>query len=249
MNTLVVIPTYNERDALPGTIERLFSAAPYAEVLVVDDGSPDGTGQIVDSLARRDPRMHVLHRDRKGGLGGAYRAGFEWGLSRSYDRLVEMDADGSHDPAELPSLLDALDRADVAIGSRWVPGGSIIGWPVHRLLLSRGGSAYARIALRLRQRDVTSGYRAFRAPALRALDPASLDSQGYSFQIEVLWRANLAKLEIVEVPIAFTERVLGRSKMSTRIVAEAMLRVTAWAVRGGRVPRIETAPIETAAHA
>ncbi|MFH8252676.1 glycosyltransferase [Microbacterium sp. B2969] len=236
--TLVVIPTYNELDNLPDIIARVHAAVPDAEVLVVDDASPDGTGDLADRLAAADPRINVLHRADKEGLGAAYRAGFAWGLARDYDRLVEMDADGSHDPAHLPALLAALAHADVALGSRWVEGGRTEGWPLSRRLLSRGGSAYARFMLGLSERDVTGGYRAYRAGALRAIDPGRIDSQGYSFQIEMLWRASTTGQRVVEVPITFVERVHGASKMSSRIVIEAMARVTTWGLQRPLVHQI-----------
>ena len=230
--TLVIIPTYNELENLATIVGRVHAAVTDTDVLIVDDGSPDGTGLLADTLATRDARIHVLHRAGKDGLGAAYRAGFAWGLDRDYDQLVEMDADGSHDPAHLPGLLAALDEADVALGSRWVSGGGTEGWPLHRRLLSQGGSAYARLMLGLSQRDVTGGFRAFRADALRRIDPGALHSQGYSFQIEVLRRASIAGLRIVEVPITFVERAYGASKMSTTIVVEAIARVTAWGLQG-----------------
>ena len=226
--TIVIMPTYDERANLGGVAARLREAAPEVELLVVDDDSPDGTGLLADELATADPLVHVLHRHSKEGLGAAYRAGFAWALERGYDVLVEMDADGSHLPEQLPRLLAGLDRADVVVGSRWVDGGEVVGWPLHRRLISLGGSAYARLALGLPQRDVTGGYRAFRAEALERLRPAELRSQGYSFQVELLWQAEEAGLRIVEVPITFVERALGRSKMSGAIVLEAMLRVGRW---------------------
>ena len=229
--TLVIIPTYNELANLGGIVTRLHAAVDDTDVLIVDDGSPDGTGMLAETLATRDARIHVLHRARKSGLGAAYRAGFAWGLERGYDHLVEMDADGSHDPAHLPALLAALDEADIALGSRWVAGGGTRGWPWHRRLLSQGGSAYARLMLGLSQRDVTGGFRAFRADALRRINPGAVHSQGYSFQIEVLWRASTAGLRIVEAPITFVERAHGASKMSMAIVVEAMARVTRWGMR------------------
>ncbi|CAN5275815.1 polyprenol monophosphomannose synthase [soil metagenome] len=229
--SLVIIPTYNERENLRNIVTRVHDAVAHAQVLVVDDASPDGTGELADVLAAGDPRIHVLHRAGKAGLGAAYRAGFAWGLERDYDVLVEMDADGSHDPAHLPALLAALTDSDVALGSRWIAGGGTVGWPLRRRLLSQGGSAYARFILGLKQRDVTGGFRAYRASALRDIDPATVDSQGYSFQIELLWRAAKAGLRIAEVPITFVERVHGASKMSGAIVAEAMMRVTRWGLQ------------------
>lgn len=228
MNTIVIMPTYNERDNIEAIVARLLAAVPRVHVLIVDDGSPDGTGGIADDLADLHPGVHVLHRTTKDGLGAAYRAGFAWALARGFDAIVEMDADGSHRPEELPRLLDALQRVDMAVGSRWVDGGSVVGWPLHRRLLSLGGSAYARAALSLAQKDVTGGYRAFRADALRRIAPEELVSQGYGFQVELLWRASLNGCRIEEVPITFAERTAGRSKMSMRIVFEAMARVTLW---------------------
>jgi len=229
--TVVVLPTYNEKESLLATIERILAVTPAVDVLVVDDNSPDGTGLIADLRAVEESRVHVLHRASKSGLGAAYLAGFRWALDAGYDVVVECDADGSHHADELHRLLDALDDHDVAIGSRWVAGGRVVDWPRSRELLSRGGSAYARTVLRLRQRDVTGGYRAFRANALEAIGLDSVTSQGYCFQIEMLWRANRAGLRVAEVPITFTEREEGTSKMRGRIVIEAMARVTVWGAR------------------
>ncbi|SDQ39949.1 polyprenol monophosphomannose synthase [Quadrisphaera sp. DSM 44207] len=231
MRVLVVTPTYQERESLPGTLARVRAAVPDADVLVVDDGSPDGTGAVADAVAARDRGVHVLHRTAKQGLGAAYVAGFTWGLARGYDVLVEMDADGSHQPEQLPVLLAALQAgpgADVVLGSRWVPGGRVVDWPRRRLLLSRGGNAYARVLLGLPLADATGGFRALRADALRRLDLASVHSHGYCFQLDVAWRAVRAGLRVVEVPITFVERAHGRSKMSRAIVAEALWRTTAW---------------------
>lgn len=230
--TLVVIPTYDERENLAGIIARLLRSAPTVDVLVVDDNSPDGTGAVASALASGHDRVHVLHRAGKNGLGAAYRAGFSWGLDRGYARLVEMDADGSHRPEQLGRLLDRLDSADVVLGSRWVRGGAVENWPLRRTLLSRGGSLYARMALGLPVRDITGGYRAFSADALRAIGFDDVESQGYCFQIDMLWRAYGAGLRIAEVPITFVERVHGESKMNSGIVKEAILRVTQWGVRG-----------------
>lgn len=229
---LVVIPTFNEAQTLPGTLARLRSAVPQADVLVVDDASPDGTGDLADAAAERDPAVHVLHRGAKGGLGAAYVAGFQWGLPRGYDVVVEMDADGSHQPEELPSLLDELTRgADLVIGSRWVPGGRVQNWPVHRLWLSRGGNTYTRVMLGLPVRDATAGFRAYRAEALERIPLADVASQGYCFQVDMAWRVHLAGGRISEVPICFVERSMGTSKMSRQIVVEALVRVTAWGLR------------------
>lgn len=230
--TLVVIPTYNERENLPLIAARLMTSLPEVDILIVDDNSPDGTGAIASALASGHDRVHVLHHAGKQGLGAAYRAGFEWGIAEGYERLVEMDADGSHQPEQLHRLLDALDDVDVVLGSRWTPGGEVQNWPLGRMLLSQGGSLYARIALGLPVRDITGGFRAFRASALQTLDYRSVASQGYCFQIDMLWRAYIAGLRIAEVPITFVERVHGESKMSSGIVREAMGRVTLWGLRG-----------------
>lgn len=230
--TLVIIPTYNERENLPLIAARLMTSLPDVDMLIVDDNSPDGTGAVASALASGHDRVHVLHRTGKEGLGAAYRAGFDWGLERGYDRLVEMDADGSHQPEQLHRLLDALDDSDVVLGSRWTPGGAVENWPMSRVILSRGGSLYARIALGLPVRDVTGGFRAFRASALVALDFHSVASQGYCFQIDMLWHAYTVGLRIAEVPITFVERVHGESKMSSGIVREAIGRVTIWGLRG-----------------
>jgi dolichol-phosphate mannosyltransferase len=232
MNVLVCIPTYDEAHGIARIVQRTCAALPAAHVLVVDDDSPDGTGEIADRLALGNRRVHVLHRAAKQGLGAAYRAAFAWGLERDYDVLVEMDADGSHRPEQLPALLAALASADVVVGSRWTPGGAAPGWPLVRRAISHAGSFYARAALGLGQRDATSGFRAYRADALRLIDVDGIASEGYSFQIEMLWAAQRCGLAVAEVPITFTDRTQGRSKMSGRIVAEALLRVTGWGVSG-----------------
>jgi dolichol-phosphate mannosyltransferase len=230
MQTLVIIPTYNERDNIEWIVGRVRQSVPTASVLVVDDNSPDGTGAVADALAAGDGRINVLHRAGKEGLGAAYRDGMRWGLSRGFDAIVEMDADGSHQPEQLPRLLERLRDSDVVVGSRWVPGGGVVNWPIERKLLSRGGSAYARFALGVPVRDVTGGYRAFTAEALERIDLDEVLSQGYCFQIDMIWHAAVAGLKIAEVPITFVERERGTSKMSSTIVAEAMLRVTGWAI-------------------
>lgn len=230
-NTVVILPTYNERDNIVDTITRIERTAQPADILVVDDNSPDGTGELADRLAVDDPRVHVLHRAEKAGLGGAYLEGFAWAIVSGYEVIVECDADGSHHPEELHRLLDALEHHDLAIGSRWVAGGRVVDWPRSREWLSRGGSAYARTVLRLSERDVTSGYRAYRRSALVAIGLKNITSQDYCFQIEMLWRADRAGLRTIEVPITFTERRWGTSKMRGMIVLEAMARVTAWGVR------------------
>jgi dolichol-phosphate mannosyltransferase len=232
----VIIPTYNERENLELIAGRIHDAVPYADVLVVDDNSPDGTGKLAGRLAAADERIHVMHRRAKSGLGAAYLAGFAWGLGRGYDVLVEMDADGSHDPAQLPALLAGRAEADLVLGSRWAPGGKVVNWPRSREILSRAGNAYARIMLGIGVRDVTGGYRAFRATTLRAIDLDSVQSQGYCFQVDLALRTFRAGLSIAEVPITFTDRAFGASKMSRAIIIEALWRVTQWglAARLGR---------------
>lgn len=229
--TVVVIPTYNERENITRIVERVLDSVPQARVLIVDDGSPDGTGPIADRLAAAEGRVFVLHRPAKQGLGAAYLAGFGWALERGYEAVVEMDADGSHAPEELPRLLDALEYADVVLGSRWVPGGSVHNWPASRRMLSRAGNLYARVALGLDLKDATGGFRAYRSRALEALGFTGVSSQGYCFQIELAWRAVQAGFAVVEVPITFVERQAGQSKMSGGIVREALLSVTWWGLR------------------
>jgi dolichol-phosphate mannosyltransferase len=226
---LVLTPTYNERLNLEPVVARLRAAVPDVDVLVIDDGSPDGTGAVADRLAAADPAVHVLHRAQKAGLGAAYVAGFRWGLAEGYDVLVEMDADGSHQPEQLPALLEALRDADLVLGSRWVPGGSVSDWPARREALSRGGNAYVRVVLGLGLRDATGGFRAFRRGVLEAIDLSSVESHGYCFQVDLAWRALRQGARVVEVPISFVERVHGRSKMSGSIVREALWKVTVWA--------------------
>ncbi len=234
MRALVVVPTYDERESLPGTLSRLRAAVPQADVLVVDDASPDGTGRIADSIAAQDRAVHVLHRAGKGGLGAAYVAGFGWGLERGYEVLVEMDADGSHLPEQLPRLLDRLaDRPqpDLVIGSRWVPGGRVENWPWYRAALSRGGNTYTRLALGMPVHDATAGFRAFPANTLRRIDLASVESHGYCFQVDMTWRVVRGGGTVAEVPITFVERAAGESKMSRAIVLEALRKVTLWGAR------------------
>jgi dolichol-phosphate mannosyltransferase len=228
---LVVVPTYNEADNIRPIVERVRAAAPAVDVLVADDNSPDGTGAIADAMAAADAAVHVMHRPGKQGLGAAYIAGFGWARERGYDAVVEMDADGSHAPEELPLLLDALARADVVLGSRWVPGGRVVNWPLHRLVLSRGANLYTRFALGMGVRDATGGYRAYRMPVLDKLDLGSVASQGYCFQVDLVWRAWQHGFRVVEVPITFAERERGASKMSSSIVGEALWRVTVWGAR------------------
>jgi dolichol-phosphate mannosyltransferase len=229
--TLVIIPTYDERDNLPDVVERLLVAAPDVAVLIADDNSPDGTGEVADQLAAGDERgrISVLHRGGKQGLGAAYIAGFRWGLERGYTVLVEMDADGSHPPERLPAMLAAVDSgADLVIGSRYVPGGSVENWPWQRHVISRGGNVYSRIMLGVGIRDITAGYRAYRAGALAELDLDSIESKGYCFQIDMTWRLLNADRRVVEVPITFTERTVGQSKMSESIFREAAVNVARW---------------------
>ncbi|MGF1648290.1 MAG: polyprenol monophosphomannose synthase [Kineosporiaceae bacterium] len=232
MRTVVCIPTYNEIDSLPVTLGALREAVPDADILVIDDASPDGTGAWADARAAEDPAVHVLHRTGKEGIGPAYRAGFAWALARGYDVVCEMDADGSHLPRYLPQLLDAVAAgADLAIGSRWVPGGRVANWPLSRRLISRGGNLYARLALGIAVRDATAGYRAFRGGSLAALPLAEVASSGYCFQIDMTWRVLRTGGRVVEVPITFVEREAGVSKMSRDIVVEALTRVTVWGLR------------------
>lgn len=234
MRALVVIPTYNEIDSIERVIAEVLAADQQVEVVVVDDSSPDGTGDLVARLARTQPRLHLLRRDAKQGLGVAYRAGFAWGIERGYDALVEMDADMSHPPGRLPALLDGLDWADLVIGSRYVPGGTTVNWSPLRKLISRSGNAYVRLALGLPVHDATAGYRAYRREVLEALPVSAVASNGYCFQVEMAHRTWQEGFRVLEVPITFTERASGVSKMSQRIVVEALLRVAAWAVTGGR---------------
>ncbi len=227
---LVVVPTYDERLSLEDVVRRTRAAVPLAHLLVVDDASPDGTGDLADALAADDDHVHVLHRPGKEGLGAAYLAGFGWGLERDYDVLVEMDADGSHQPEQLPLLLSQLPAADLVLGSRWVPGGSVVNWPRRRELLSRGGNTYVRRALGIDLRDATGGFRAFRRETLEKLDLAGVASAGYCFQVDLIWRTVQQGFRVVEVPIEFVERTRGSSKMSGSIVREALWRVTVWGV-------------------
>lgn len=227
---VVIVPTFNERTTLRPIVQRIRCAVPEAGILVADDNSPDGTGAIADELAAADDHVHVMHRLGKEGLGAAYLAGFAWALQAQYDVVVEMDADGSHQPEQLPRLLDALRSADLVLGSRWVPGGDTENWPAIRKLISKGGSAYTRLMLGVPIHDATGGYRAFRADTLRKLDLHEVASQGYCFQIDLAWRALQRGMRVKEVPITFVERTSGTSKMDRKIVIEALWRVTAWGV-------------------
>jgi dolichol-phosphate mannosyltransferase len=227
---VVIIPTFNELSTLPAIVSRVRASVPEAHILVADDNSPDGTGRLADGIAAEDDHVQVMHRLGKEGLGAAYLAGFAWALQEGFDVVVEMDADGSHQPEQLPRLLDALRGADLVLGSRWVPGGRTENWPKSRQLISRGGTAYTRLMLGVPIYDATGGYRAFRADTLRKLDLHEVASQGYCFQIDLAWRAVQRGLVVREVPITFVERTSGTSKMSRKIVAEALWRVTVWGV-------------------
>lgn len=232
MRSLIVIPTYNEIENLPSLLGAVLEVTPAeVEILVVDDGSPDGTGKLADTWAQKNPRVHVLHRQGKLGLGTAYVAGFRWGLEQGFDLLIEMDADFSHDPKYLPRMLSLLETHDVAIGSRYVAGGGTVNWGLGRKILSRGGSLYSRLILGAPIRDFTGGFNGWRRGVIEAVDMGSLRSDGYSFQIELKYRAFLRGFRIVEFPIVFVDRQVGKSKMNKRIVFEALARV--WGFRCG----------------
>ena len=231
MDTLVVLPTYNEAQTIETVLRRTRAAVPDASILVVDDGSPDGTADLAEKVGAELGQVDVMRRTAPKGLGDAYRAGFNWGLERGAEVLCEMDSDLSHDPAALPSLLAAVEHADLVIGSRYVPGGSIPQWGLHRRLLSRGGNIYSAIMLGTPVKDMTAGFRAYRSSLLRAMDLDAVQADGYGFQIEMTYRAAQLGARIVEVPISFVERELGQSKMSSDIVVEAMRLVTLWGLR------------------
>ena len=245
MKILVIIPTYNERESLPVQLAGVRKYAPDVDVLVVDDNSPDGTGEWADAQAAADAHVSVLHRAGKGGLGAAYRAGFAWGLGRGYDILVEMDADGSHQAKQLPDLLakagEGPQKYDLVIGSRWVPGGNVVNWPRSRKMLSVWANRYVRIALGIPVKDATAGFRAYTAATLRAINLDDVDSQGYGFQVDMTLRAIREGATVTEVPIEFVERAQGVSKMSGAIVREAFLKVFLWGLarpfRRGRVKK------------
>jgi dolichol-phosphate mannosyltransferase len=243
--TLVIIPTFNERENLPLILQRLNQARPDVHVLVVDDGSPDGTGLLADELALADrDRIHVMHRTAKDGLGAAYLAGFGWGLSRQYSTLVEMDADGSHAPEQLHRLLDAIDAgADLAIGSRYVDGGTVRNWPWRRVALSKVANTYSRMLLGLGVNDTTAGYRAYRREVLEQIDLDAVNSKGYCFQIDLTLRTVSNGFVVVEVPITFTERELGVSKMSGSDIGEALVRIAQWGI-SGRLNRNRAVPVK-----
>jgi dolichol-phosphate mannosyltransferase len=229
--TLVIIPTYNEIQTLPTAVRRVRENAPWVDVLIADDNSPDGTGAVADQLAGQDARVRVMHRAGKEGLGKAYVAGFAWALDRGYELVVEMDADGSHRAVDLPahhSRAEQADRPDLVIGSRWTPGGRVENWPRSREAISRTGNTYVRLALGMPVGDATAGFRVFRADTLRAIALDEVESAGYCFQVDMTWRVHSAGLRVVEVPIVFVERTEGESKMSGNIVREALWRTTVW---------------------
>jgi len=235
-DAIVIVPTYNERDNLEMIVGRVRAAVPDADILVADDNSPDGTGEIADRLAADDDHVHVLHRKGKEGLGAAYIAGFQWALDKGYGAVVEMDADGSHQPEQLPSLLRVLDdtgarRADLVLGSRWVRGGRVQNWPLKRELLSRNANVYVRLMLGIPVRDATGGFRVFRAETLRRIGLDGIRSQGYCFQVDLAMRTIDGGMRVREVPITFVERMHGSSKMSKDVFREALLRVTEWGLR------------------
>ncbi len=232
---VMVIPTYNEAENLEWIVERLLRAVPETDVLVVDDGSPDGTGRLADALAAREPRVAVVHRTEKAGLGAAYLHGFAVALDRGYDVVGEMDADGSHQPEQLPRLMAALDAgADLVIGARWVRGGSVVNWSPFRKALSVGGNLYARTLLGIKVHDVTAGFRLFRATTLRAIDLSDVESVGYCFQTDLTLRTVRAGLQVVEVPIEFLERERGESKMNGAVATESLRRITRWGLEERR---------------
>ncbi|NTV40559.1 MAG: polyprenol monophosphomannose synthase, partial [Demequinaceae bacterium] len=226
-----IIPTYNEIESLPRQVEGVRMAAPEADILVVDDGSPDGTGDWAEANTNADDHVYVMHRKAKQGLGVAYRAGFAWALERHYDVIVEMDADGSHRARDLPLLLAEAGEHDLVIGSRWVSGGRVENWPLHRKFLSTNANRYVRLALGIPVKDATAGFRAYKAATLRQLDLEAVESQGYCFQVDMTWRTILSGGSVAEVPITFVERDLGASKMSGAIIREALTKVTLWGIQ------------------
>lgn len=228
MRVLVIIPTYNEKEALPVQLTAVRDLVPDVDILVADDNSPDGTGEWADEVAVADTQVHVLHRARKAGLGAAYLAGFAWALERGYDVVVEMDADGSHRAQDLPRLLERVGEADLVIGARWVDGGEVVNWPGHRKALSVGANTYVRLALGIGVHDATAGFRAYTADILRRLELDDVESQGYCFQVDMCWRVLRAGGVVAEVPITFVERAVGTSKMSGAIIREALVKVTQW---------------------
>ena len=244
--TLIIVPTYNEIESLETVLGRIRQNVPQADVLVVDDSSPDGTGRLADRLAAVDPGLSVLHRPAKDGLGRAYLVGFAHALDHAYRYVVEMDADGSHDPSAIPAMLDlAAGGADLVIGSRWVSGGSVRNWPWIRQVISRAGNTYSRVMLRSGIHDITAGFRVYRTDALRALDLSAVSSQGYCFQVELACRLERAGRRVVEHPIVFIERAAGQSKMHLGIVVEALVRVTLWGIFGLRSPQRDSSGLRT----
>src|ERR1700722_8311832 len=227
---VIVMPTYNERQNLEIVAGRIRESVPDADLLVVDDNSPDGTGDLADKLAEKDPHVQVMHRTAKAGLGRAYVAGFTWALNGGYDLIVEMAADGSHRPEDLPKLLAAAAGADAVIGSRYVPGGTVVNWPKSRAFLSWGANFYNQLMLGVRVRDATGGFRVYHAKTLRKIDLSGIQSAGYCFQIDMTLRVLQAGLSIVEVPITFVERERGASKMSSTVIFESFIRVARWGV-------------------
>ncbi len=225
---LVVIPTYNELENLPIIVAGVRAAAPEVNILIADDNSPDGTGEVADGLAAKDKAVQVLHRANKSGLGAAYLEAFQWAKANEFDVVVEMDADGSHSPTDLVKILAALTDSDVVLGSRWVKGGQVVNWPRSRELLSRGGNLYTRLWLGIPLKDATGGFRAYRMTAIAKIDVSKVESQGYCFQVDMAWRAVRSGLRVIEVPITFVEREIGESKMNQAIVKEALWRVTQW---------------------
>lgn len=230
MKTLVIMPTYNEIHNLATTVAGVLKLNPQVSVLVVDDNSPDGTGKLADELASKDKRISVLHRVSKDGLGAAYLAGFDWGIKAGFETLVEMDADGSHRPDDLPQILAQSNKFDLVIGSRWVSGGAVLNWPWYRKGISKFGTFYADVMLGSRIKDMTAGFRAYRADFLVGLDLSGITARGYGFQVEMAWRSQKAGGNIVEVPITFVERTQGASKMTIAIVLEALWLVTKWGI-------------------
>lgn len=228
--TLVIIPTFNERESLPIIVAAVRQTEPSIDILIVDDNSPDGTGEVADLLSSNDNSVHVLHRAAKAGLGAAYLEAFGWARSRGYDVVVEMDADGSHRPVDLTRILDALTNSDVVLGSRWIKHGKVVNWAKSREFLSRGGNLYTRMWLGIPIHDATGGFRAYRMSALDQMNIDQVVSQGYCFQVDMAWRATRANLKVREVPITFVERELGESKMDGSIVKEALWRVTQWGI-------------------
>ena len=234
MKVCVVLPTYNEAGTIGEVIARVLASTPDVDILVADDNSPDGTGKLADDIAAREQRVRVLHRPGKAGLGPAYVAGFKDALARGYDAVIEMDADLSHSPEDIPRLIDAAATADVVLGSRYAPGGGTRNWSKSRERLSRVGNVYARLALRVPVHDATAGFRIYRREVLEELPLDNVSSAGYGFQIEMLWRAWLAGFKVVEIPIVFTERREGVSKMSRAIVAEALKNIAVWGTKRAR---------------